>query len=124
MVILTAFFFVLYLSLPSLKHLLISEMVRRINAIALLYAGVLSLHALFIQSIGSGIGVFSGLFQVNILSNLFAFFILLVGSIIIFLWLNFYKMGIKNITYNYIENNLKSNNFNLIILFNIIVFFY
>ena len=99
-------------------------MVRRINAIALLYAGVLSLHALFIQSIGSGIGVFSGLFQVNILSNLFAFFILLVGSIIIFLWLNFYKMGIKNITYNYIENNLKSNNFNLIILFNIIVFFY
>ena len=95
-------------------------MVRRINAIAFAYAGVLSLNTFNLQLIGSGIGIFSGLFQVNIVSNLIAFFILLVSSVIILIWPNFYKSDNKYITYNYIENSSKSNHFNLIILFNIL----
>ena len=124
MVILTALFFILYFSLPSLKNLLTSVMVRRINAIAFIYAGVLAFNTLYIQSIGSGIGIYSGLFKVNIISNFIAFFILLISSIIIIIWpnLNFQsKYSIKYLTtYNNIDNNLKSNEFNLIILFNIL----
>ena len=42
----------------------------RISPIILIYAGALALNAFYIQSIGSGIGVYSGLFQVTSISQL------------------------------------------------------
>lgn len=119
-------------------------MFRRISAISFIYAGVLSFNTLNIQSIGSGIGLYSGLFQISILSNMTTFFILLISSLLIITWPNlefsrstsfFAAEGMRvkdesgiqekkysnlQISYNYIENSSKSNEYSLIIFFNIL----
>ena len=58
----------------------------RITSIIFIYAGILSLNILYIQSIGSGIGIYSGLFQVTSISQYFEIFLLLIGSIILVVW--------------------------------------
>jgi NADH-ubiquinone oxidoreductase chain 2 len=55
----------------------------RISTLILLYAGVLTLNALYIQPIGSGIGIYGGLFQITIISQFFDLFIYLVGATIL-----------------------------------------
>lgn len=128
------FFLIISMSLPFIKNLLISSsiIIRRLCAIAFLYAGVLLLNTLYIQLIGSGIGLYSGLFQINLLSNLFSFFILLLSAIILFIWPNTFlnNLGLGAFTnkksinfkenYNNITNFNKSNEYCLIIIFNIL----
>jgi NADH-ubiquinone oxidoreductase chain 2 len=63
----------------------------RISALILFYAGALTLNALYIQSIGSGIGIYGGLFQITIISQFFDLFIYLIGAIILFVFNNNYK---------------------------------
>ena len=58
----------------------------RIGAIVFIYSGALSLNALYIQSIGSGIGIYSGLFHVTTVSQLLDSFIFFIGSLILFAW--------------------------------------
>jgi NADH-ubiquinone oxidoreductase chain 2 len=55
----------------------------RISTLILFYAGALTLNALYIQSIGSGIGIYGGLFQITIISQFFDLFIYLIGAIIL-----------------------------------------
>ena len=47
----------------------------RIAAIVFIYSGALSFNALYIQLIGSGIGIYSGLFHVTIVSQFLDLFI-------------------------------------------------
>ena len=58
----------------------------RIAAIVFIYAGALSLNAFYIQSIGSGIGIYSGLFHVTSVSQLLDTFIFFIGSLILIAW--------------------------------------
>jgi NADH-ubiquinone oxidoreductase chain 2 len=58
----------------------------RISSIVLLYSGALAFNAFYIQSIGSGIGIYSGLFQVTVISQFLEFFLLLIGSLILVSW--------------------------------------
>ena len=58
----------------------------RITAIIFIYAGVLSLNTLYIQSIGSGIGIYSGLFHITSISQFIEGFIYLIGSLILISW--------------------------------------
>nr|YP_010335508.1 NADH dehydrogenase subunit 2 [Pleurotus giganteus]UNH92439.1 NADH dehydrogenase subunit 2 [Pleurotus giganteus] len=58
----------------------------RITAIIFIYAGVLSLNTLYIQSIGSGIGIYSGLFHITSISQFIEGFIYLIGSLILIAW--------------------------------------
>ena len=58
----------------------------RISSIVFIYAGALSFNALYIQSIGSGIGIYSGLFQVTTVSQLIDTFIFIIGSLILIAW--------------------------------------
>ena len=83
MVIISIFTYILTLSLPFIKNSINSVMFRRITAISFIYAGVLSINTLIFQSIGSGIGIYSGFFQVSVLTNTISFFILLISSIIL-----------------------------------------
>jgi NADH-ubiquinone oxidoreductase chain 2 len=53
------------------------------SSIILIYAGALSLNALYIQSIGSGIGIYSGLFHVTFISQLLEIFIYIIGATIL-----------------------------------------
>ena len=58
----------------------------RIASIVFIYAGALSLNALYIQSIGSGIGIYSGLFQITTVSQLIDTFIFFIGALILISW--------------------------------------
>lgn len=58
----------------------------RISTLILFYAGALTLNALYIQSIGSGIGIYGGLFQITLISQFFDLFIYLIGAMILIAW--------------------------------------
>jgi len=55
----------------------------RISTLILFYAGALTLNALYIQPIGSGIGIYSGLFQITMISQFFDLFIYSIGATIL-----------------------------------------
>jgi len=58
----------------------------RICAIILLLSGILSFNISYIQSIGSGIGLYSGLFQVTNISQTIEIFIFIIGFIVLMAW--------------------------------------
>lgn len=74
------------IALPSFKKQISSALFTRISSIIFLYAGALSFNAYYIQSIGSGIGIYSGLFHVTIVSQILEVFIYIIGSIILISW--------------------------------------
>jgi NADH-ubiquinone oxidoreductase chain 2 len=71
------------IALPSIKKEISSLLITRISAIIFIFSGALSLNALHIQSIGSGIGIFSGLFHVTIISQLLDGLLLFLSGLIL-----------------------------------------
>ena len=71
-------------ALPSVKVSPI--LLTRVASIVLLYSAALSFNAMYIQAIGSGVGIYSGLFQVTSVSQSFDTFIFLVGAMILLPW--------------------------------------
>ena len=88
MILLTIIILIIFYSVVFLKNSINSVIFRRISSIALIYAGVLVFNTLYIQSIGYGIGLFSGLFQISILTGISSIFLLLISSIILLIWPN------------------------------------
>ena len=86
MVILTICLIILSISLSFIKNNLNSSLIRRISAISFIYAGVLICNTFNIQKIGSGIGLYSGLFQVTTVTQYFDIFIAVTGAIILSIW--------------------------------------
>jgi NADH-ubiquinone oxidoreductase chain 2 len=74
------------IALPSLRKEISSLLLARISSIIFIFSGALSFNALYIQSIGSGIGIYSGLFHVTIISQLFDGLLLFLGSFILMAW--------------------------------------
>ena len=74
---------IMVMAIPSLKDKIHPTIFQRISSIILIYAGALSLNALYIQSIGSGIGIYSGLFHVTFISQLLEIFIYIIGATIL-----------------------------------------
>lgn len=83
MIFLSILILIVAIALPSLKHELSSQMVTRISAIIFIYAGALSFNGLYIQSIGSGIGIYSGLFHVTIISQFLDGILFFLGAFIL-----------------------------------------
>ena len=82
MIIISILIIIMAIALPfrtEISPILIS----RITTISLFISGALSLNALYIQSIGSGINIYSGLFHVSIITQLFDTFILIIGGLIL-----------------------------------------
>lgn len=88
------FFNIMILIVVIALHSLSPILLTRISAIVFIYAGVLSLNALDIQSIGSGIGIYSGLFHVTTVSQLIDTFIFIIGSIILVYVLTIFSLFI------------------------------
>ena len=86
MIFLSILFLIVAIALPSINQNISTILYVRITSIIFIYAGALALNALYIQSIGSGIGIYSGLFQVTNISQLLDVFILLIGSFILIAW--------------------------------------
>jgi NADH-ubiquinone oxidoreductase chain 2 len=79
MIFLSILTLIVAIALPS-NHL---SSLARISAIILIYAGALSFNGLYIQSIGSGIGLYSGLFHVTVISQLFDLIVFYLGAFIL-----------------------------------------
>jgi NADH-ubiquinone oxidoreductase chain 2 len=71
------------IALPSLKSEISSLIIIRISAIIFIFSGALALNAFYIQSIGSGIGIYSGLFHVTIISQLLDVFLFILAGLIL-----------------------------------------
>ena len=112
MIFMSILILIVAIALPLINRNLTSILYARITSILFIYAGALAFNAFYIQSIGSGIGVYSGLFQITQISQLFDSFICLIGSLIIVSWpllintsinlgSNRYEVNINNMISNY-----------------------
>src|SRR5690606_37173517 len=111
--------------LPSIQKQISSIHFTRISAIILIISGLLSLNTLYIQSIGSGIGIYSGLFQITNISQTIELFLFTIGSIILIGWPNFASEATQTNNNLQIESislgNLnKAKDYSIIVLFSIL----
>ena len=82
----------------------------RVVIIALLYSSLLAINTLFITSLGTGIGLYGGLFHITSTTQIFHIFIFLISAIILQLtafyprkvWLAEYSSLSKLIFYNFL----------------------
>src|SRR5882757_2899640 len=110
---------IMVMAIPSLKTKISPILFQRLSSIILIYAGALSLNALYIQSIGSGIGIYSGLFHVTFISQLIEIFIYIIGAAILIarslpVYVQVTKTLIEEISYKY------SIEYSLLIMFSTI----
>src|SRR3954447_15047792 len=73
----------LTLTIGLLSSKITSFQLNRVAIIVLLLSGVLAYHSMWLGQLGSGVGIFNGLFQVTSLSNGIVLFIYIVGSLIL-----------------------------------------
>lgn len=83
MIFISILILIVAIALPSFNKQVSPILFTRISSIIFLYAGALNFNALYIQSIGSGIGIYSGLFHVTIISQFLEVFLLIIGSLIL-----------------------------------------
>ena len=86
MILCSLLIFIVAIALPSMNQNIRTILYVRVTSIIFIYAGALAFNALYIQSIGSGIGIYSGLFQVTTVSQLLDTFIFIVGALILIAW--------------------------------------
>lgn len=84
MLILGIFSLLMAVALPNVK---ISPLLLiRVTSIVLLYAAALSFNASYIQAIGSGVSIFSGLFQATSVTQVMDAFIFTIAAFVILPW--------------------------------------
>jgi NADH-ubiquinone oxidoreductase chain 2 len=107
MLVLAIFSLMTAVALPNIK---ISPILfTRVASIVLLYAAALSFNALNIQAIGTGVSIYSGLFQVTSISQSMDTFIFLVGRMILLLTPQGVRDTVTSTTF-YRPLNEKKNN--------------
>ena len=106
-------------ALPVLNTHLSSVHFTRITSLVFIFSGLLSLNSLYLESIGSGIGIYSGLFHVTQISQFFEAFIFLIGAFILTGWPTLFKKSGLSTGGNFIEggSGKYSTDYSLIVLF-------
>lgn len=83
---LTIGLFSLIIAVPLLSHRITPSLFNRITCITLLFSAFLSYNAMYVESIASGVGVYSGLFHVTTVSLGVESFLLVIGAILLLGW--------------------------------------
>ena len=83
MILISLLILIIAIALPSFNKQLSPILITRITTILLIYSGALALNAFYIQSIGSGIGIYSGLFHITTISQQLDIFLLIIGALIL-----------------------------------------
>ena len=83
MIFISILILIVAMAIPSINKFISPIFFIRITSIGFIYAGALAFNAFYIQSIGSGIGIYSGLFQITLISQLFDTLIVLAASLIL-----------------------------------------
>jgi NADH-ubiquinone oxidoreductase chain 2 len=76
----------LIIAVPLFSYRISPCLFNRLTCIILLYSGYLAYNALHHQTIGSGIGIYSGLFHVTAVSQGIETFLLCIGAILLLGW--------------------------------------
>jgi NADH-ubiquinone oxidoreductase chain 2 len=122
-------------ALPLFKKIS-SIHISRIASIIFIYTGVITFNCFYIQNIGSGIGIYSGLFHVTPISQLMEIFLFFIGGCILIGWPQVVNSGTNTNTnsggvlkfngtlynYNYYSKSIESysTDYSIIVLFSIL----
>src|SRR6267154_881171 len=106
MIFISILILIVAIALPSFQKNFSPILFTRLSSIIFIYAGVLSFNTLYIESIGSGLGIYSGLFHVTVTSQIMDTFLLLIASLILIAWpiINNSILTVKNDTVNKTNN--------------------
>jgi NADH-ubiquinone oxidoreductase chain 2 len=109
-------------ALPGLNTHIFSIHVTRITSIVFLFASALSFNCLKFESLGSsgGIGIFSGFYQITIISQIVEIFLFIIGGGILIAWPQIKVHAENNLFKNEAvanEGNKKGTDYSLIVLF-------
>jgi NADH-ubiquinone oxidoreductase chain 2 len=96
MVFISLLILIVAIAIPSIRINLSPNLFVRLTAIIFIYAAGLSLNSLYIQSIESGLGIYSGLFHVTITSQIIDIFLYIIGVLILTAWPIFNKHLLNN----------------------------
>jgi NADH-ubiquinone oxidoreductase chain 2 len=86
MLFITIIILIVAKALPVLNTQISSSQFSRLTSISLIFAGLISLNSLYLETIGSGIGIYSGLFHITQISQIFEIFIYFIGGFILMGW--------------------------------------
>src|SRR6266545_3506537 len=105
-------------ALPVLNTHISSIHITRITSIVFLFAGALSFNCLNFENIDTGIGLYSGLFQVTAISQLIEIFLFTIGGGILIAWpLKTYNKSLTFTGKEKITANSHSTDYSLVVLF-------
>lgn len=106
MIFISLLILIVAIAIPSFQKNFAPNLFTRLSSIIFIYAGVLSFNTLNIESIGSGLGIYSGLFHVTVTSQIMDTFLFLMASLILIAWpiINNSLLTIKNDTVNKTNN--------------------
>lgn len=76
----------LLIAIPLYSSTITPTLLTRITSIILLFSAAISFNGLYVQAIGSGLGLYSGLFQVTTVTQGMEFFLYVVGAFILLPW--------------------------------------
>jgi len=124
MIFISLLILIVAIATPSIRINLSPNLFIRLSAIIFIYAGGLACNTFYIHSIESGVGIYSGLFQVTAISQLIDVLIYFTASLILTAWPVFNKSTIQ-INYDSVtklnENKLQIFNpcteYSLIVMF-------
>ena len=85
MLLISIFILIMAIAL-NYKHVLNSYLFVRIGFIIFALTGAISFNTLYLTNIGTGMGIYSGLFQITTLTQFFDLFISVVGCLIFLSW--------------------------------------
>ena len=97
MIFLSLLILIVAVALPSINKNINSILYIRITSIIFIYSGALSLNAFYIQSIGSGIGLYNVLFHVTTISQLLDIIIFTIDFLILISWHHKFNTEILNL---------------------------
>lgn len=78
--------FIFLVAIPLFSYSITPSLFNRITSLLLLFSALLSFHALSVESVASGVGIFSGLFQVTQISLGMEAFLLVTGALLLLGW--------------------------------------
>lgn len=73
-------------AIPLFSYSITPLLFTRITSLLLLYSALLSFHSLYVESVASGVGIYSGLFHITQLSLGMEGFLLCIGAILLLSW--------------------------------------
>jgi len=106
-------------ALPALNTQITSSHFSRLTSMSLIFCGLISLNSLNLETIGSGIGIYSGLFHITQISQMFEIFIFFIGSFILMGWYHPVSLGLTFGSQK-AEAGKNIQDYSLIVLFSIL----